>query len=308
MESIRKVNKDWLVSNFMKNGDIAEGTKSKSSFPDRIFFGLAEKNLENLSGLKEDLIGANMPTLVQNYFSKVLFFTLLSALIGIVASALIIVFSKNILIGILTCLFIPATVFILLYSYPSLKRSSSEKQIGEELPFATIYMAAIASSDLEPTKMFRLIANSKEYPAVGMEMRKVVNQLELYGYNLATALTNVAKNMKNEKLAELFSGISINITSGGSLKNYLEKKAENLLVDYKLDRQRYNSVAETFMDVYISLLITAPLILMIIFVVMSMTGFNIGIGIGTLNLLIILLVSILNIIFLSILQIKQPKN
>lgn len=282
--------------------------KNSGDFAGKVFFNFADKNLSGLSELKKDLIGANLPILVQNYFSKILFYTLISVLVGIFVGILIFIFSLNLLVSILSVLFIPSSVFVFLYSYPSLKRGSLEKRMGEELPFATIYMAAIASSDLEPTKMFRLLASSKEYPAVGMEMNKVVNQIDLYGYNLATALTNVSRGIKNEKLAELFSGISINITSGGSLKNYLEKKAENLLVDYKLDRQKYNSVAETFMDVYISLLITAPLILMVIFVVMNMTGFDIGIGITTLNFLIIFLVSLLNVIFLSILQIKQPKS
>ncbi len=284
------------------------GNDNQEDFTGRVFFNFADKHLDSLSELKNDLVGANMPFLVQNYFSKVLFFTIVSVFLGIFFGAGVFLLTANILVSILISFFIPMSVFIFAYSYPSLKRGSFEKKIGEELPFATIYMAAISSSDLEPTKMFRLIANSKEYPAIGMEMRKVVNQLDLYGYNLATALTNASKGIKNEKLAELFSGIAINITSGGSLKNYLEKKAENLLVDYKLDRQRYNSVAETFMDVYISLLITAPLILMIVFVVMSMTGFELGIGVTALNVIIISLVSVLNVIFLSILQIKQPKS
>jgi archaeal flagellar protein FlaJ len=281
---------------------------SANNFSERIFFKIGDNNLDKLSELRSDLLGANMDILVQNYFSKMIFFTGISLVLSILLGLGLLIAGVNITILFFITLFIPLTCFIIFYSYPSLKRGSFEKKIGEEIPFATIYMAAIASSDLEPTKMFRLIANSKEYPAIGKEMKKVINQIDLYGYNLATALTNVSKGIKNERLSELFSGISINITSGGSLKNYLEKKADNLLVDYKLDRQKYNSVAETFMDVYISLLITAPLILMIVFVVMSMTGFDIGIGIGMLNIIIIVFVSLLNIIFLAILQVKQPKN
>jgi archaeal flagellar protein FlaJ len=279
-----------------------------TDFTERIFFKFANNHVNKLVGLKEDLNGANMSILAQNYFSKVLFYTFFSFFLGLILGTIVFLLTKSLLLALLISLLLPTTSFILFYSYPSLKRSSMEKQMNEELPFATIYMAAISSSDLEPTKMFRLIASSKEYPSIGIELKKVVNQVELYGYNLATALTNVARNTQSKKVSELFSGMAINITSGGSLKNYLEKKAENLLVDYKLDRQKYNSVAETFMDVYISVLITAPLILMIVFVVMNMTGFDIGIGIGALNLLVVLLVSILNVIFLFILQLKQPKN
>jgi archaeal flagellar protein FlaJ len=295
-----EIKPEQISSNLVRN--------NSTDFTERIFFNIANKHADNLGGLKEDLNGANMPVLVQNYFSKVLFYTLSSFFLGLILGTIVFLLMENLLLALLIVLLLPITSFVLFYSYPSLKRSSIEKQMDEELPFATIYMAAVSSSDLEPTKMFRLIANSKEYPSIGIELKKVVNQVELYGYNLATALTNVARNTKSKKVAELFSGMAINITSGGSLKNYLEKKSENLLVDYKLDRQKYNSVAETFMDVYISVLITAPLILMIVFVVMNMTGFDIGIGIGALNLLVILLVSVLNVIFLSILQIKQPKN
>ncbi len=292
------------------SNDIGRDIQKESSadFTGRIFFNFANKHTGDLKDLKEDLVAANMPILVQNYLSKIIFYTIVSIFVGFILGIVVFFLSKNILVSLLLSLFIPLTTFIFLYAYPSLKRGSFDKQMTEELPFATIYMAAVASSDLEPTKMFRLIANSKEYPAIGLEMRKVVNQIDLYGYNLATALVNVAKNNKNEKISELFSGISINITSGGSLKNFLEKKAENLLMDYKLERQKYNSIAETFMDIYISLLITAPLLLMIIFVVMSMTGFNIGLGIGALNLLIISLIAILNVVFLIVLQVKQPKN
>jgi archaeal flagellar protein FlaJ len=292
----------------IKKEEVNLNKNISTNFTERIFFNIANKYESKLGGLKEDLNGANMSILLQNYVSKIIFYTIAAFFLGLIAGTVILLLVKNFLLAFLVVVLFPTTAFIVFYSYPSLKRGSIEKEMNEELPFATIYMAAIASSDLEPTKMFRLIANSKEYPSVGIELKKVVNQVELYGYNLATALTNVAKNTRSKKVAELFSGMAINITSGGSLKNYLEKKAENLLVDYKLDRQKYNSVAETFMDVYISVLITAPLILMIVFVVMNMTGFDIGIGIGTLNILVILLVSVLNVIFLAVLQIKQPKN
>jgi flagellar protein FlaJ len=285
-----------------------EKSGKRISYPDKVFanFLLGKERL--FEEIRKDLLGANMPVLVRNYISRTLFFTLISALLGIALGVLTFVLIKNILISLALIFFIPSTVFILFYSYPAMLKSSTGKRIDEELPFATIYMAAISSSDLEPTKMFRLIANSNEYPSIGIEMKKVVNQIDLYGYNLATALTNVAQDTKSERLSELYSGIAVNITSGGSLKNYLEKKAENLLTDYKLDRQKYNSLAETFMDIYISLLITAPLILMIVFVVMNMTGFEIGISMIAMNLIVITLIAILNIIFLSVLHLKQPKN
>jgi len=169
-------------------------------------------------------------------------------------------------------------------------------------------MAAISGSNIEPTKIFRIISESSEYKYVGLEMKKLIAQVEVYGYDLVTALKNVAKLTINKRLAELLNGMATNISSGSSLKNFLEKKSEGLLLDYKLERNRYNEVAGTFMDVYISVLITAPIILVMLVVIMDLTRLKLG-NLSTDSLLFISigLVGLVNVIFLIFLQIKQPK-
>ena len=78
--------------------------------------------------------------------------------------------------------------------------------------------------------------------------------------------------------------------------------------DYKLERQKYSDLAGTFMDVYISILIAAPLVLMMMFIIMNVAG--LGLGGLTIEMLLILSVigiSIVNAIFIVILNLKQPK-
>jgi len=125
---------------------------------------------------------------------------------------------------------------------------------------------------------------------------------------LVTALKSVAKQTSNKELAELFSGLATNINTGGELKSYLEKKSENFLNDYKLERNRYADLAGTFMDVYISILIAAPLILMMMFIVMGVT--NMGpsfLSTDNLMILSIGLVAVVNVIFIFVLNLKQPR-
>jgi len=169
-------------------------------------------------------------------------------------------------------------------------------------------MAAIAGSNIEPTKIFKIIASSSEYVNVGREIKKVISQIDIYGYDLVTALKNVASRTSNKRLAELFSGLATNISTGGALKNYLGKKSENFLVDYRLERQKYSELAGTFMDVYISILIAAPLVLMMMFIVMNVAGLGMG-GLTIEMLLILSVVGVvaLNIVFLVVLNMKQPK-
>ena len=193
------------------------------------------------------------------------------------------------------------------YTYPASEASSVQNKIAQELPFVTIHMAAIAGSNIEPTKIFKIIAASKEYPTIGTEVRKIVSQIEIYGYDLVTSLKNVAMRTSSRELSELLSGLATNISGGGELKNYLEQKSVNFLLDYKLERQKYADLAGTFMDVYISILIAAPLVLMMMFIVMNVAGLGLGsMSITTLLFLSIAGIAVANVVFLIVLNVKQP--
>lgn len=279
---------------------------AETSFSERVFFNFADRNERLFRGLKEDLAKANISMLYQNYVSKAIFYTFVIFFFSILFSVFIFVFTKSFFSFLL--LFIPVLTLFFFFVGPSMEAKSISKKIEDEIPFAVIYMTAISQSNLEPIRMFRLLANSEEYPNFSFEIRKILRQIDFFGYNLVDALKEYSSKTQNEKLKELFSGIAINIVSGGSLKNFLEKKAENLLFEYKLERQKYISLAATFLDVYISVLIVAPLILVVLLVIMINSGFKVPIPSNILNFLLILIITILNLLFLIFLQIKQPKT
>ncbi len=277
-------------------------------FSNKIFLGLSEKIAPKIKDLKEDMRKANITMLPATYISIAMF----SACVGFILSLLVVV-----VLGILNPSYflwfwipflIPGVILIGFYVFPALQKGSVKKNINYELPFATIHMAAISSSDIEPTKIFKIISMSEEYPNIAVEIRKIVTQVEIYGYDLVSALKSIASQTTSKGLGELLRGMATNISTGGSLKNYLNKKAENLLMDYKLDRQRYSALSETFMDIYISILIAAPLVLMMLFIIMSVSGWGLNIGLSSLLFLTISGVVFVNIIFLIVMQIKQPKT
>jgi len=295
-----------------------EGKKSKEKIKlkpnqfailaNKLFRKYSEKLSPKMQDLSKDLKRGNVGILTSTYLSIALLSGSIAFLIGVLIYAFLLILNTSNW----TYLWIPflSTLITLtgFYLYPTGEASSAQKNINQELPFATIHMAAIAGSNIEPTKIFKIIANSKEYPNIGKEIKKVIAQTDLYGYDLVTALKNISKKTSSKKLAELFSGLATNISTGGELKNFLEKKAENYLLDYKLERQKYSELAGTFMDIYISILIAAPLVLMMLFIVMNVAGLGLGgLSITTLLAISIFAIIIVNIIFLVILNIKQPK-
>ncbi len=201
---------------------------------------------------------------------------------------------------------VPIVMFFILYYYPTTEKKGLSRRINQELPFAVIHMSAISGSGIQPSEIFRIIGLSREYPYLRKEIRKIINQINLYGYDLVTALNNTAATTPSTKLSELFSGLATTITSGGDFAEFFNKRAETLLIDYRLEREKYSKTAETFMDVYISVVIAAPMVLMLFLILLTIGSFDIGLSITQLTFLIISVIAIINIFFLAFIHINQP--
>lgn len=302
LSNIKKIDKERSAISLNKPSSLAIVSS-------KLFSRVSDRLTPKFSGISEDLKKANIRFLLSTYLSIAIFVSLLAFLAGLAGFIILLTLDLSYFIyfwiPFLLCL-ISITGF---YFYPASEKNSVQKKVSQELPFATIHMAAIAGSNIEPTKIFKIIANSSEYPTIGMEIRKVINQTDVYGYDLVTALKNSSKQTSNSKLSELFNGLATNISSGGNLKLYLEKKSENFLTDYRLERQSYNDLAGTFMDIYISILITAPMILMMMFIVMNLSGLKLGgLSLDTLLILSVVGVVLINILFIIALEVKQPKG
>ena len=302
--AISKINKEDK-----KNSEIATHKPSSfARFSNKLFRKYSDKLVPQFNNLAKDLKKANIRFLLPSYLSMAIASVAIAFVSGLLIFSALLVFSLSNWIYVVLPLGFSGLVIAAFYLYPSSEAKTVQKKVSQELPFATIYMAAIAGSNIEPTKIFKIIATSNEYPNIGKEIRKIIAQVDIYGYDLVTSLKNVAVRTSNKRLAELFSGLATNIASGGELKSYLEKKAENFLVDYRLERQQYADMAGTFMDVYISILIAAPLVLMMMFIVMNVAGLGMGgLSITALLSLSIVGIAIVNVVFIIVLNMKQPK-
>ncbi len=200
-------------------------------------------------------------------------------------------------------------VFLFSYYYPSLEASARRSKINDELPFALIHMSAIAGSGVEPTKIFHIISDTAEYKEFGKETRKVINKINLYGHDLSTALKEAAHLSPSEKVRELFNGMATIITIGGDIKLYLEKKAADIMTEYKLSRRRFAEAAGTYADIYTGVLIAAPLIFGVILAVMAPLGGKVlGLSFQSVSILGLVSIFVLNVAFLAFMKLVQPAD
>jgi hypothetical protein len=305
-----EIQKEKKPNNYIK---IANQIFSKAS--DKM---VSDKTFQEL---ERDLIKANLQFTPRGYISVIFLTTCLTFFAGILIGVFFLFFRigvelpiitkvtgtlvSRIWISLLIAILAPFLTFILMYTYPGLEKSSTENRIEDELPFATIHMSAISGSMIDPSKIFDIIISTHEYPYIEKEFKKLINEINLYGYDLVSALRSAAYNNPSKKLSELFNGLATTINSGGDLPGFFDKRAQTLLFENRLEQEKKTKAAETFMDIYISLVIAAPMILMILLMMMKISGLGISMSTQMITIIMVIAVTMINIVFLTFLQLKK---
>ncbi|UZE94007.1 MAG: type II secretion system F family protein [Candidatus Pacearchaeota archaeon] len=309
-KALRKVRKKILKKKPEITEEIIARPSALASFANKIFYNTSKKLSKKpfFKSIGKDLRKANMPYTLSSYISIILFLTLLSFIIILVIALFFTTSLSTAIRNFAIVIALTAIIFFLTLSWPSNTASSHGKKVDSELPFATSHMAAIASSKVEPSRIFSIMALTKEYKAFSTEMKKIVNQINVFGYDLTTALKNVSRQTSSRKFADLLNGMATTITTGGNLTIYLNEKAKNSLLDYKLSHERYSNIIGMYSDIYTALLIAAPLIFMLLLAIISIIGTSfIGMPASTLANVGIVAIALLNIIFLIFLHLTQPE-
>ncbi len=328
-EGARQLEKHYLKK--LKSRQIEEKSKEEAEkkekggigFSKRVFSEQAKKLVKKgyFDSLEGNLRKANLMHTVNGYASTVIFTFFVSLGISFIILLFLIFFNilsnppffvlatENPLIRLIKFIWIPIVIPFIsaaaVYFYPTLEEKSVAKNIDRELPLATLHMSSISGSMVNPTEIFRIIVSTEEYPNIQKEFIKLINNINIYGVDIVTALRNSAKNCASKKLAELYNGLATNIRTGGNLPEFFNKRADTLLFEHKTEQKKEAKSSETFMDIYISVVITAPMILMLLLMMMKISGLGIQMSTTQISLIMILGIVVINIAFLVFLQVRK---
>lgn len=257
---------------------------------------------------------ANVKILSNTYVNIMVFFSIISSMIFGVLTAIYCTVMHNPLFLIISKTLLMSTLGIVLCAgfmiyYPNIRIQKRIKSINTNLPFAIDHMSSIVASGVPPSSMFRLLAESKEYGEISLEIEKASNFIDVFGYDLLTAIKSVSSTTPSLSLKEFFDGLVSTIETGGSLKNYLSQKSQEAMTTYKIERQKYVETISTYSDIYTGVLIAAPLFFVSALSLVSILGGKIGgfdvetvIAFGT-----YVIIPLMNIAFIVFLEFNQPE-
>jgi flagellar protein FlaJ len=215
-----------------------------------------------------------------------------------------------ILFGFGGALFTSAFSVIGFYLYPVYCADKHKRELDDELPFTTGYMAILANAGVSPEKIFHSLSNLNVPLAASTEAKEVVKNINLFGLDVISALEKASSRTPSEKFRDTIEGIISTIHTGGNLGAFLREKFRTAMKLKRLSLKKYADSLSVLSEVYVALLLTGPLLLVIMVSVMSVLG---GGELGMLSpdlllsLLTYLLIPVCAVIFLIILDATSPK-
>ena len=250
------------------------------------------------------------------YISLTVFITILMSFVALTVVPILLFFifklplMPAILFGAGGNLFAFAFSIVGFYFYPIYRADKLRRDLEDELPFTTGYMAILTSAGVSPEKIFQSISNLKVPLAVSAESRDIVRNVNLFGSNIISALEETSKQTPSEKFREMLEGFISTIHSGGNLAAYLREKSKEYMKLKRIGLKKFSDTLSMLSEFYVALLVTGPLILIIMLAVIAMLGGG-GLGILSpdllLNILTYIGIPLGSIIFLVILDAVSPK-
>ncbi|MFB6245293.1 MAG: type II secretion system F family protein [Candidatus Nanohaloarchaea archaeon] len=250
---------------------------SIDSAANAIYGPLIDKKSRYFSDLKDDIQKAGMDVLFRTYIAKTLLYsTGFSVLAFLGSTTYLLSTGMSVAAFIRFSIGVPLAggliILAAFYSYPSQKAGRRRKSIDENLPFALNHLAAIATSGIPPSSMFKLLSNFEEYGSISDEAEKVTRRVNAFGEDLTTALREVAEQSPSEDWNDVLYGILSTVETGGNLEDFLQEKADEALFDYKMQREKEIERISTYASFYTAILIAAPVFLVTILSVMNLLG------------------------------------
>jgi pilus assembly protein TadC len=224
------------------------------------------------AGLKISLQSYVSMTLLLSGFSFVMSFAITSSILIIVRAvawlALVFAFGIGILFGVL--------VFSVLYFMPSLLAATRRKRMELELPYVASHMSILAAAGIPPTRMFKLLEDSKTTPEVASDSNEIVRDVEVLGKDIMTALETERDRSPSRVFGDVLEGLVATIRSGGNMKNYLLDATHTIMDLRRIAAKQLIESLGVFAETYISLMIVFPLLIIVMFSVMALIGGGLG--------------------------------
>jgi len=160
--------------------------------------------------------------------------------------------------------------------YPLYRRYSLSVSIESRLPYTLAYFAALASSGMGLEGILERVAEVEESPATRRELELLLTEVRLLGVDMLTALERRARMSPSVVLSLFLTGLRDAYIAAGDLYEYSAFVARRLLELKRQELRRVLNSVALVAEAYVTLMVAAPLIFIVMLALISMLGGSVG--------------------------------
>jgi len=228
--------------------------------------------IEVFEQLRPQLSKADIDISLPEYIAT-LFFSVIVSFIGsifILGSTLTIISGiSGLIMGITLSLIVAAATLLLFYLYPSIVIKQRASKIRDTLPFATMYMSTLAGTGTALSELFAILAETDEYGEVSNEAEKISRDVNSFGMDISKALERAAERTPSDDFKDLIWGMNHALTSGGSMRSFLQERSDTLMQDYQRRIESFSEQLSLLVEMYITVVIVGSIVFTSMSVVVS---------------------------------------
>jgi flagellar protein FlaJ len=196
---------------------------------------------------------------------------------------------------------VAASVWFGRYYYPTVVVSSRRQSIDVTLPHAIVYMYALSHGGMGLHEVMTSLANSRDtYGEVANEFEAIVNDIELFGTDLYTALQNARNTTPSRNMEQFLDDLLAALDSGGDVTAFFEEEADTYLREAEEAQEDFLETLAMLAEVFVVAFVAAPLFLIVVLVVISIMG---GSTLSQLSLLVYLVLPVAMVAFLVVVDV-----
>ena len=272
----------------------------------RLFGRIAPSFLKNVLEFKDYLERAKIKIYPETYVSLMLFIAILTLPVSIIS---IVILYLYFFIPIIFLVPLPIYVMIGFLLMPMSRAGERASNLEREMPFAAAYTSVMASGGIAPYTSFKRLAGVELMPAMKVEAREIIKDVEIFGIDPLTAIQNAAKKNPLDIFKDFLSGYSSTVIIGGDIGHFLERKAEDI---FKARALRVRAAAERLGMLLETFIIVNVMMSLCFYIMFSVQNIGVGGGSGgdvsTLLLYTFVLSPMLSMMFVYMAHSMQPKT
>ncbi len=281
--------------------------KTLEAWSFRLFGNIAPSFLKNVFEFKDYLEKAKIKIYPETYVSLMFFAAVMMIPLSVISTVIVILYGFMPMIFLIPAPFYAMIGFLVV---PMSRAGERASNLEREMPFATAYISVMASGGIAPYTSFKRLAQVELMPAMKVEAREIIKDVEIFGTDPLTAIQNSAKKNPLDIFQDFLAGYSSTVIIGGDIGHFLERKAEDI---FKARALRVKAAAERLGMLLETFIIVNVMMSLCFYIMFSVQ--NIGVGgasgggdVSTIILYTFVLSPMLSIMFVYLAHSMQPKT